>query len=83
MLFSIKNFTVIVLILISSSIYGQKVFSTKYKSQSDVSVFVVKYESQCDLKVFKVDYQSNTKGNNGLWYFVDYETKADKKIFFC
>ncbi|MCK5906618.1 MAG: hypothetical protein KAG37_03460 [Flavobacteriales bacterium] len=81
-MFSIKNFIVIVLILISSSIYGQKVYSSKYKSQSDISVFVVKYESQCDLKVFKVDYLSNAKDNKGLWYFVDYESKADKKIFF-
>ena len=38
--------------------------------------------SQADLKVYKVDYKSQAKGNNGLWYFVDYKSQADKKIYF-
>jgi hypothetical protein len=29
-----------------------------------------------------VDYQSQVKGNEGLWYFVTYQSQADKKIFF-
>ena len=32
--------------------------------------------------VYKVDYKSEAKGNDGLWYFVEYESQADKKIFF-
>lgn len=79
---SINTSLTIIVLFFASSIYGQKVFSTKYKSQSDISVFIVKYESQCDLKVFKVDYLSNAKDNKGLWFFVDYESKADKNIYF-
>ena len=59
--------------------YAQKIFTVNYKSQSDIKVFVVDYESQADLKVFKVKYQSHAKGNNGLWYFVNYKSQADKK----
>lgn len=42
----------------------------------------MEYESQSDLKVFKVDYESQVDGNEGLWYFVKYPSKSDKKIFF-
>ena len=51
-------------------------------SQSDFKVFVVDYESQADLKVFKVDYKSQAIKNDGLWYFVNYKSDADKKIYF-
>ncbi len=34
------------------------------------------------LLVHKVDYESRAKGNDGRWFFVDYESRADKKIFF-
>jgi hypothetical protein len=33
--------------------------------------------------VFKVDYANQAKGNEGLWYFVDYANQADHKIFFA
>ena len=46
------------------------------------SIFSVDYESQADLKVYKVDYQSQVKGNEGLWYFVDYKSQSDKTIHF-
>ena len=42
----------------------------------------VKNESQDDLNVFKLDYHSQAKGNEGLWYFVDYSSQSDKKIYF-
>ena len=32
--------------------------------------------------MFKVDYKSQAKGNEGLWYFVDYASQSDKKIYF-
>ena len=32
--------------------------------------------------MFKVDYKSQAKGNDGLWYFVDYSSQSDKKIYF-
>ena len=43
---------------------------------------MVEFESQADLKVYKVDYKSQARGNEGLWYFVDYQSQFDKKIFF-
>lgn len=60
------SYTRIIVFLIPSLIFSQKVFTTDYQSQSDIKVFVVDYESQSDLKVFKVDYQSQSKGNEGL-----------------
>ncbi len=70
---------ILIFIIFFNKSYSQKVFSTDYASQSDIKVFVVDYESQADLKVFKVDYQSQAKGNEGLWYFVDYSSQSDKK----
>ena len=61
-------------LLFFNKFYSQKIYSVDYKSQSDIKVFVVDYESQADLKVFKVDYKSQAKGNEGLWYFVDYSS---------
>ena len=43
---------------------------------------MVEFESQADLKVYKVDYKSQARGNEGLWYFVDYQSQSDKNIFF-
>ena len=43
---------------------------------------MVEFESQADLKVYKVDYKSQAIGNEGLWYFVDYQSQSDKKVFF-
>ena len=49
---------------------------------ADIKVFVVDYESQADLKVYKQKYESNADGNEGEWYFCDYESQADKTIYF-
>ena len=64
------------------ALFSQKIFTTEYQPQADIKVFVVDYESKADLKVFKVDYQSQSKGNEGLWYFVQYRSISDKKIHF-
>ncbi|MCH1534506.1 MAG: DUF6150 family protein, partial [Schleiferiaceae bacterium] len=61
---------------------AQTVYSVKYESQADVKVFVVDYESQADLLVFKESYSSRAKGNDGNWFFVDYQSQADKSIYF-
>jgi hypothetical protein len=45
-------------------------------------VFVVDYRSDADLIVYKCDYSSDAQGNEGLWYFCEYRSDADKKIFF-
>ena len=57
----------IVLILVPSSLWGQKVFKVEYESQADEDGlwYFVKYDSQADKKI----------------YFVDYESQADLKIF--
>jgi hypothetical protein len=70
------------LCLTFNNFYAQKIFAVNYKSQSDIKVFVVNYESQADLKVFKVGYKIQAKGNDGLWYFVDYKSQGDKNIYF-
>ena len=43
------------------TISSQKLYSSDYKSQSDLNVFVVDYKSQADLLVYKVDYKSQAK----------------------
>ncbi|MCK4989064.1 MAG: hypothetical protein KAS29_01205, partial [Bacteroidales bacterium] len=73
--------SLILLMLISTSLWAQKVFRVDYKSQADLKVFVVEYESQCDLKVFFVEYESQAN-EDGLWFFVKYESQAEKKIYF-
>ena len=75
-----NKFTLFFLLFINFS-FAQKIYSVDYESKSDIKVFVVGYESQADLNVFKVDYQSQAKGNEGLWYFVDYSSQSDKKIY--
>ena len=74
----------------SAILFSQKIFSTDYKSQADISVFVTDYESQSDLKVFKVDYQSQAKDNKGFLqssenYFSDFlsseSSTSSNKIF--
>ena len=42
----------------------------------------MKYNSQSDLKVYKVSYPSQAINNEGLWYFVKYESQSDKIIHF-
>ena len=33
-------------------------------------------------KILTTDYPSQSKGNEGLWYFVKYSSQSDKKIYF-
>jgi hypothetical protein len=67
--------------LLINSAAAQKIFAVTYASQADVKVFVVKYESQADLLVFKVKYASDTGNNQGKWFFTEYASQANKKIF--
>ena len=67
---------------ISSSLYSQNISTVDYPYQSDIKVFVVDREYKTDLNVYKVNYSYQVKGNQGFWYFVDKQYKADKKIFF-
>ena len=32
--------------------------------------------------MFKVDYSSQASGNEGNWFFVEYSSQADVKIYF-
>jgi len=74
-------FTVLILLLTSTA-YAQKVFSVQYENQADVKVFVVNYENQADLKVYKVKYENQAGQNDGKWFFTQYANQAKKKIFF-
>ncbi len=74
-----KAYFTILISILSFNLFGQKVFSVEYESQSDVKVFVVDYESQADLLVYKVDYSSQAGKNDGKWFFVEYSSQADKK----
>ena len=65
-----------IVFLTSSIAYSQKMYSVDYSSQADVKVYVVDYSSQADLKVYKVDYSSQVRGNEGLWFFVDYSSQS-------
>ena len=77
-----KRTALLFFILFSLKTYSQKIYSVEYMSQADFKVYVVDYVSQADLKVFKVDYKSQAIKNDGLWYFVNYKSDADKKIYF-
>ena len=39
-------------------------------------------ESRLDKSTVPFDYKSQAKGNEGLWFFVDYKSQADFKLFF-
>ena len=66
-------------LLITGSFFSQKIYSVDYESRADVKVFVVDYESRADLLVYKEKYESRAKGNDGNWFFVDYESRAGWK----
>jgi hypothetical protein len=68
--------------LVGTELNAQTVYSVKYEAQADVKVYVVEYESQADLLVYKEDYSSRAKGNEGNWFFVDYQSQANKSIYF-
>ena len=68
--------------LFSGLSFSQKIFSTKEAYSADVIVFVVKNEYQADLRVFKSKNQFQPNQNKGIWYFVDNQYTADKKVYF-
>jgi len=55
--------SLILLMLISTSLWAQKVFRVDYESQAEKKIYFVKYESQADLKIFKVKYESQAGWN--------------------
>lgn len=75
-------FSALVMVLIPSRLAAQNVYSAEQAYQADVEVVVVDYEYQADLLVYKVDYGYQAKGNEGKWYFVDYEYQSDVGIHF-
>ena len=64
------KFFIIFYLIGTLTVCSQKIYSSDYKSQSDISIFVVDYKSQADLLVYKVDYKSQAKGNRGLWFLL-------------
>ena len=73
---------IIIFFLFTLTSNAQSIYSAEYKSQADINIYVVHYKSQADLLVYKVDYKSQAKGNEGLWFFMDYKSQADLKVFF-
>lgn len=65
-----------------NSAFTQKIFSVKNSYQADVLVYVVQHQYQADLLVYKVKQEYQAKGNDGKWFFTDYEYQSKKKIFF-
>ena len=59
-------------------------FSLAFSAEtlSAQKMFSVDYESRADLLVYKEDYESRADGNDGHWFFVKYESRADKTIYF-
>ena len=74
-------FAFVSLTLISNFYKAQKIYTVDYESRADIKVYVVDYESRADLLVYKEDYESSAKGNDGKWFFVKYESRADKIYF--
>ncbi|MCS7054386.1 MAG: DUF6150 family protein [Ignavibacterium sp.] len=72
----------IIIAFYQTASYPQLIYSTNSQHKADIKVFVVDYANQADLKVYKVNHKYEADGNQGLWYFVDYEFQADKKIHF-
>lgn len=65
-----------------NQIHAQVVQSVGEKRKNSISVYISDYPDQADLHVFIVDNKKDALGNQGLWYFQDSQTYAQKKIYF-
>jgi len=61
---------------------AQVVQSVGSLKKNTLPVFIVDFPEEADLFVCTVDSKKLAQGNQGLWYFQDSQTYADKKIFF-
>ena len=61
---------------------GQVVQSVGEAKKSSVRVYISDFPDTADLHVFVVTSKKQAIGNQGLWYFQDSQTYAQKKIFF-
>ena len=61
---------------------AQVVQSLGTLKKNALPVFIVDFPEEADLFVCTVDSKKLAQGNQGLWYFQDSQTYADKKIFF-
>jgi len=71
-----------ILLTLTFPLQAQSIFITEQRVEADVKVFVTKHRTDADLIVFKATYQFDAKGNEGRWYFVDYEFESDKIVHF-
>ena len=60
---------------------GQIVYLTKYKSEADKIIFVTKYKHEADALVHTTKYKSEANSWSGLWYWTNYKSEADWKLF--
>ena len=79
----IALFVLLLVVLMSTRVFAQKVYSCQYKSDADVKVYVSQYKSDADLVVYETKYKSEATDNSGIWYFCEYKSDADRKIYFC
>ena len=68
--------------LLLCSVQAQVVQSVGVLKNNTIPVFIVDFPEEADLFVCTVDSKKLAQGNQGLWYFQDSQTYADKKIFF-
>lgn len=70
------------LLFLSFSLYGQKVYVVDYPFQADVKLYEVRYPGQADVLVYKSKYRHQATGNKGYWFFTRTRYAADKTVFF-
>jgi hypothetical protein len=77
-----KSIMAFSLFLISNYGISQKVYTESVASRADIKVYVETVESRADLIVYKESVASRATGNEGVWYFEEVKSRADKSIYF-
>lgn len=67
------------LIFVSSKIYSQKVYYTKFKNDADLVIYITKDKSKADLIIKKVSHSYEVKP--GFWKEVKLKADADLIVF--
>lgn len=68
--------------LLGSWVQAQIVQSVGTLKKNVIPVYIADFPEEADLHVFTVTSKKQAIGNQGLWYFQDSQTYAEKKIFF-
>jgi hypothetical protein len=60
---------------------SQVIFVSRY-NDAHLKIFVTEYKSDADLVVYKTPYKSDAVGNDGVWYFTEHKSDAEKVVRF-